>query len=305
MKIKLTENKLKQIVTESVKNILSEARKPKDAYFGGYFFEGIGFDRNGNPIYSSKHLPIEVMDVLGWRKSSKWGRCGYATDWDIRHALKELDLPFGNDEEEYYNSLNEAISPDYRSALKQLFAKSFGNLDDNEKQYLYDLLSNETWETVYVALEMLKPYSPNNEVNEGKTVNHKPIFFDHDGTPIPPGGYVPTGAGVDPIVDKKWRDFLEREGVVEPNLDMSSEEYMDALHKYYKAGEKYKTQSPWYVHSKRKEKYDTHGYKDGKTPLPNYDRDAEIRRFKHHHEGNVDRLERGVKPYSYEDTMKH
>ena len=176
MKINLNESKLKQIVAESVKNILSEARKPKDAYFGGYFFEGIGFDRNGNPIYSSKHLPIEVMDVLGWRKSSKWGRCGYATDWDIRHALKELDLPFGNDEEEYYNSLNEAISPDYRSALKQLFVKSFSNLDDNEKQFLYDLLSNETWETVYVALETLKPYNPNNEVNEGKTVNNKPIF---------------------------------------------------------------------------------------------------------------------------------
>ena len=38
------------------------------------------------------------------------------------------------------NILSEAISPDYRSALKQLFAKSFGNLDDNEKQYLYDLV---------------------------------------------------------------------------------------------------------------------------------------------------------------------
>lgn len=163
-KIKITENELKQIVAESVKNILSEARKPKDAYFGGYFFEGIGFDRNGNPIYSSKHLPIEVMDVLGWRKSSKWGRCGYAADWDIRHALKELDLPFGNDEEEYYNSLNEAISPDYRSALKQLFAKSFGNLDDNEKQFLYDLLNNEPWETIYIALGVLE----SNRINESR-----------------------------------------------------------------------------------------------------------------------------------------
>lgn len=107
MKIRLTESRLKQIVAESVKKVLCEARKPKDAYFGGYFFEGIGFDGNGNPIYYSKHLPIEVMDMLGWRKSSKWGRCGYATDWDIRHALKKLDLPFGNDEEEYYNSLDE------------------------------------------------------------------------------------------------------------------------------------------------------------------------------------------------------
>ena len=64
------------------------------------------------------------------------------------------------------NMLSEAISPDYRSALKQLFAKSFGNLDDNEKQYLYDLLSNETWETVYVALGVLE----SNRINEGKDI---------------------------------------------------------------------------------------------------------------------------------------
>ena len=62
------------------------------------------------------------------------------------------------------NILSEAISPDYRSALKQLFAKSFGNLDDNEKQYLYDLLSNETWETVYVALGVLE----SNRINESR-----------------------------------------------------------------------------------------------------------------------------------------
>lgn len=66
------------------------------------------------------------------------------------------------------NILSETISPDYRSALKQLFAKAFGNLDDNEKQYLYDLLSNETWETVYVALEILKPYKPNNKLMKVK-----------------------------------------------------------------------------------------------------------------------------------------
>lgn len=59
------------------------------------------------------------------------------------------------------NVLSEAISTDYRSTLKQLFAKSFANLDDNEKQFLYDLLNNETWEVVYVALESLKPYNPN------------------------------------------------------------------------------------------------------------------------------------------------
>lgn len=68
------------------------------------------------------------------------------------------------------NVLNEAMSTDYRSALKQIFTKSFGNLSDNEKQFLYDLLSNETWETVYVALETLKPYNPKKKVNEGKDI---------------------------------------------------------------------------------------------------------------------------------------
>lgn len=86
-------------VKESVNNVLSESRKPQNAYFGGYFFEGVGFDRNGNPIYYSQHLPIEVMDMLGWRKSQKWGRCGYASNWNVCHALEELGLPFGDDEE--------------------------------------------------------------------------------------------------------------------------------------------------------------------------------------------------------------
>ena len=105
--IRLTEGDLHNIIKESVKNVLKEARKPEDAYFGGYFFEGIGFDRNGNPIYYSEHLPVEVMDMLGWKKSTKWGRCGQATNWAIRNALEKLGLPYGNDEEEYYNALTE------------------------------------------------------------------------------------------------------------------------------------------------------------------------------------------------------
>ena len=76
------------------------------------------------------------------------------------------------------NTLNEAISPDYRGVLKQLFNKLFSKLNDNEKQYLYDLLSNETWETVYVALETLKPYNPNKKVNDGKNVFSMDLIYN-------------------------------------------------------------------------------------------------------------------------------
>ena len=110
-KIKLTESNLKKIVSETVKKMLNEATsRTKDYYFGGYLFVGVGRTKNGVPVYYSDHLPIEVKRQLGWRKSAKYGMCGQADGWTVRHALKELGLPFGNDEEEYYNSLDGTIS---------------------------------------------------------------------------------------------------------------------------------------------------------------------------------------------------
>jgi Cdc6-like AAA superfamily ATPase len=53
--------------------------------------------------------------------------------------------------------LKEEISNDYYEDLKQLLAKSFSNLNDNEKTFLYDLLNKQTWEVVYAALSVLKP----------------------------------------------------------------------------------------------------------------------------------------------------
>ena len=60
--------------------------------------------------------------------------------------------------------LKEEISTDYRNALKQVLNKSFSNLNDNEKQFLYDLLNNETWETIYIALGVLE----SNRINESR-----------------------------------------------------------------------------------------------------------------------------------------
>lgn len=102
-KIRLTESKLKQIVAESVKKVLKEGTgRCPDKYFGGYFFEGLGLDGNGNPIYCSEHLPLEAKKMLGWRKSAKYGMRGQADDWVVCHVLDELGLPRGNDEEGYF-----------------------------------------------------------------------------------------------------------------------------------------------------------------------------------------------------------
>ena len=55
------------------------------------------------------------------------------------------------------NVLNEELSNDHYKELKQLLAKSFSNLNDDEKTFLYDLLNKQTWEVVYAALSVLKP----------------------------------------------------------------------------------------------------------------------------------------------------
>ena len=102
----ITESQLRDMIAESVKKVLNEAKKaPKDQYFGGYFFEGIGWNINGNPIYYSNNLPLEAKKMLGWRKSKKWGICGQADNWRVRNVLEKLGLPFGNEEDEYYNTL--------------------------------------------------------------------------------------------------------------------------------------------------------------------------------------------------------
>ena len=54
-------------------------------------------------------------------------------------------------------ALKEEISHDYYESLKQVLTKSFSNLNDNDKIFLYDLLNEQTWEVVYAALSILKP----------------------------------------------------------------------------------------------------------------------------------------------------
>ena len=149
-KIKITENELKQIVAESVRKILSEARKPSDKTVGKHTLKGLRYDKNGNPLYTSDTMSDDEKKNQGWKFSKKHGMYGQLSD-PTKLSESSTDI-------------NEAISTDYRKSLKQLLTKSFGNLDDNEKQFLYDLLNNEPWETIYIALGILE----SNRINESR-----------------------------------------------------------------------------------------------------------------------------------------
>lgn len=64
MKIRLTESKLRQIVNESVKNVLSEAKSLKrrgTIQMNGERIDAIEdkLDRNGNPTYKVKHPSVK------------------------------------------------------------------------------------------------------------------------------------------------------------------------------------------------------------------------------------------------------
>ena len=80
MKIKLTENKLKQIITESVRNILSEARKPSDRTVGKHTLKGLRYDKSGNPLYTSDTMSDDEKKNQGWKFSKKHGMYGQLSD---------------------------------------------------------------------------------------------------------------------------------------------------------------------------------------------------------------------------------
>lgn len=84
----------------------------------------------------------------------------------VRHDVDDYHTPINEGrysqlrkiiQESVKNVLKEDISNGYYEDLKQLLAKSFSNLNDNEKTFLYDLLNKQTWEVVYAALSVLKP----------------------------------------------------------------------------------------------------------------------------------------------------
>lgn len=123
-------------------NDINEARRPSDKTVGKHTLKGLRYDKNGNPLYTSDTMSDDEKKNQGWKFSKKHGMYGQLSD-PTKLSENSRDI-------------NEAISTDYRISLKQILTKSFGNLNDNEKQFLYDLLNNEPWETIYTALIILE-----------------------------------------------------------------------------------------------------------------------------------------------------
>lgn len=54
--------------------------------------------------------------------------------------------------------LSESVSYESIENLKTIFNKAFNNLNDDEKDFICTMLEDETWDAVYTALNVLKPY---------------------------------------------------------------------------------------------------------------------------------------------------
>ena len=96
MKIKLTESKLKQIVAESVKKVISEARKPSDRTVGKHTLKGLRYDKNGNPLYTSDTMSDDEKKNQGWKFSKKHGMYGQLSDpTKLSESSIDLDENYG------------------------------------------------------------------------------------------------------------------------------------------------------------------------------------------------------------------
>jgi hypothetical protein len=93
--IKLTESDLRKIIKESVKQILSESRKPSDKTVGKHTLKGLRYDKSGNPLYTSDTMSDDEKKSQGWKFSKKHGLYGQLSDptklheSDLRKIVKE------------------------------------------------------------------------------------------------------------------------------------------------------------------------------------------------------------------------
>lgn len=77
--IKLNESQLRNIIKESIKNILYE-RKPADRQVGPHLFKGVKYDTNGNPNYTCDTVPDDWKKTMRWKMSQKHGLHGQLGD---------------------------------------------------------------------------------------------------------------------------------------------------------------------------------------------------------------------------------
>ena len=115
--IRLTENDLRKVIKESVKNVLKEA-KPSDRTVGKHTLKGLRYDKNGNPLYTSDTMSDDEKKNQGWRFSKKHGLYGQLSDptklseSDLHKVIKET-VNRVLSEEEYKDPFNFFPNKDF------------------------------------------------------------------------------------------------------------------------------------------------------------------------------------------------
>ena len=174
-RIRLTESDLHRIVKESVKRVLRESTDGNlyaqiqtidkslsqiddDTHVSRFYSDEnqitIAVSRSVNHL--GKRKIIEMMKNYGYDYSTSGANDEYIMMTFERICRTESK---GNKGKVLKEGLEKKVW-EKNEELRVLLKKVFSNLNGEERDYLYDMLNNDIWNTVYVALSVLKPYNP-------------------------------------------------------------------------------------------------------------------------------------------------
>ena len=113
------------------------ARKPKDVEHGKHSFQGLRYDRKGNPLYTSNTLSNDEAKEMGWKYSKKHGLYGQINDPTKFYESKKQVIRLTESDlhniikESVKKVLNESMNPDQFvivSAWDNRYYKPYSNL---------------------------------------------------------------------------------------------------------------------------------------------------------------------------------
>lgn len=84
------------------------ARKPKNVEHGKHSFQGLRYDRNGNPLYTSNTLSNDEAKEMGWKFSKKHGLYGQINDPTKFYESKKQVIRLT--ESDLHNIIKESVN---------------------------------------------------------------------------------------------------------------------------------------------------------------------------------------------------
>lgn len=97
------------------------ARKPKDIEHGKHSFQGLRYDRNGNPLYTSNTLSNDEAKEMGWKFSKKHGLYGQINDPTKFYESKKQVIRLTE------SDLHRVIKESVNNILSELDWKTYAN----------------------------------------------------------------------------------------------------------------------------------------------------------------------------------